>query len=79
MKWKESEYQENSPKYNTFLKKLEKNYIILLRFDVSLVRMYLGKISVVVSFHLVIEHFAFLRVRVGNQLVLKKEEKIGER
>ena len=44
--------------------------------------MYLGKISVVVSFHLVIEHFAFLRVRVGNQLVLKKRRKdieIGER
>ena len=44
--------------------------------------MYLGKISVVVSFHLVIEHFAFLRVRVGNQLVLKRRRKdieIGER
>ena len=36
----------------------------------------------VVSFHLVIEHFAFLRVRVGNKLVLKRRRKdveIGER
>ena len=64
------------------MKKLEKNYIIGLRFGVSLVRKYLGKVSVVVSFHLVIEHFAFLRVRVGNQLVLKiirKDIEIGER
>ena len=44
--------------------------------------MYLRKVSVVVSFHLVIENFAFLRVRVGNQLVLKirkKDIEIGER
>ena len=56
----------------------EEIYLVLrlvLRFDVPLVRMYLGKISVVVSFHLVIEHFAFLRVRVGNQLVLEIKNK----